>query len=55
MGDRLWVGKPPQYFIESPRLTQPPTLSGTGNESRPKYGNGGDALRLAHSIRVGGR
>jgi len=28
----------------SPRLTQPPTLSGTGNEHRSKCG---DALRLA--------
>jgi len=34
---------PPQYFTEPPRPTQPPTLSGTGNEYRPKCG---DVLRL---------
>jgi len=48
MGER-WPpsgGKPPQYFTEPepPRPTQPPTLSGTGNECRPKCGR--DALRL---------
>ena len=32
MGDRLRAGKPPQYFTEPPRPTQPSTLSGTGNE-----------------------
>jgi len=35
--------KPPEYFTKSPRPTQPPTLSGMGNEDQPKYG---DALRL---------
>jgi len=43
MGDRLRAGKPPQYFTERPRPTQPPTVNGTGNEYRPKCG---DALRL---------
>jgi len=33
----------PQYFTKQRRSTQPPTLSGTGNEYQPK---GGDALRL---------
>jgi len=28
MGDRLRAGKPPQYFTEPPRPTQPATLSG---------------------------
>ena len=31
------------YFTEPPRPTQPPTLSGTGYDYRPKCG---DALRL---------
>jgi len=39
MNDRLQVGKPPQYFTKPPRPTQPPTLSGTGNEYQPKWGN----------------
>jgi len=43
MGDRLRAGKPPQNFTEPPRPTQPPTLSGTRNEYRPKYMYG-DAL-----------
>jgi len=43
MGDRLWAGKPPQYFIKPLRPTQPPPLSGTGNEYQPKCS---DALRL---------
>jgi len=34
MGD-----KPPLYFTKSPRPTQPPTLSGTGNEYHPKCGD----------------
>ena len=43
MGDRLRAGKLLQYVIKSPRPTQPPTFSGTGNEYQPKCG---DALRL---------
>jgi len=43
MGDRLWAGKPPQYFTKPPRPTQPPTISGMGNEYQPKCG---DAQRL---------
>jgi len=43
MDDRRRAGKPPQYFTMLPRPTQPPTLSGTGNEYPPKCG---DALRL---------
>jgi len=39
MGYRLRAGKPPQYFTEPPRPTQPPTLRGTGNEYRPKCGD----------------
>jgi len=35
MGDRLWADKPPQYFTKPARLTQPPTLSGAGNEYQP--------------------
>jgi len=35
--------KPPQYFTKPPRPTQPPTLSGMGNEYQPKCD---DALRL---------
>ena len=35
--------KPPQYFTKPPRPTQPPTLSGTGNEYQPKCS---DALWL---------
>jgi len=30
MGDHLWVGKPPRYFLKPPRPSQPPTLSGMG-------------------------
>jgi len=56
MGGRFRAGKPPQYFTEPPRLTQPPTLSGTGNKYRPKCG---DALRLGFipymDKRAGGR
>jgi len=40
MGDRFRAGIPPRYVT---RPTQPPTLSGTENEYRPKCG---DALRL---------
>ena len=49
MGDRLRAGKPPQYFTEPPRPTQPPTLSGTGNERRYglRLGNKG---RMAYSM-----
>ena len=50
MGDRLRAGKPPQYFTKPPRPTQPPTLSGTGNEYQPKCG---DALRLGSKGRHG--
>ena len=51
MGDRLrGGGKPPQYFIKQHRPTQPPTLSGTGNEYRPECG---DALRLGSKARHG--
>ena len=44
----LGAGKPPQYFTEPPGTTQPPTLSGTENEYRPKFG---DALRLENKGR----
>jgi len=44
MGDCL-ADKPPQYFTKPPRPTQPPTLSGTGNEYQPKCG---DALWLGN-------
>ena len=44
LGDRLRKGKPPRCFAKPPRPTQHPTLSGTGNEYRPKCG---DALRLS--------
>jgi len=43
-----------RVWTQPPRPTQPPTLSGTGNEYRPKCGN---ALRpwikgrMVHSIR----
>ena len=37
------MGKPHQYFIKLARPTQPPTLSGTGNEHQPKCG---DAVRM---------
>jgi len=43
MGGRFRTGKPP-------RSTQPPTLSGTGNEYRPKCG---DAVRLGNKGRHG--
>jgi len=43
MGERLRTGKPPQYFTQPPRPTQPPTLRWTGNEYQPKCG---DAFRL---------
>jgi len=43
MRERLRAGKPPTYFTEPPRSTQPPTLSGTENEHRQKCC---DALRL---------
>jgi len=49
MGDRLRTGKPPQYFAKPPRLAQPPTLRGAGNEYQPKCG---DAVRLG-SIKAG--
>ena len=41
--------KPPQYFTKPFRPTQPPTLSGTGNEYQPKCG---DALRLRSSLYI---
>jgi len=31
-GDRLWADEPSQYFTKPARLTQSPTLSGTGNK-----------------------
>jgi len=37
MGDQLRAGRPPQYLTEPPRPTQPPTLSGTGNEYQPVW------------------
>ena len=43
VGDRLRRAYHPGVFTKPPRPTQPPTLSGTGNEHRPK---GGDAMRL---------
>jgi len=42
--------KPSRYFTKPPRPTQPPTLSGTGNEYQPKCG---DALRLGSKGRYG--
>jgi len=54
MGDRLRVGKPPRYFTEPRRPTQPPTLSGTGNEYRPKCNDtlaAGSNYWLAHFTR----
>jgi len=45
MGDRFWRAYHPGIFTKPPRPTQPPTLSGTGNEYRPKSG---DALRLGN-------
>ena len=50
MGDRLQTGKTPQYFTKPLRPTQPPTVSGTGNEHQPKCG---DALRLGSKGRHG--
>ena len=51
MGDRLWrTNHAPQYFSKPPRPTQPPTLSGTGNEYQLKCG---DALRLGSKGRYG--
>jgi len=35
MGDCLRAAKPSRYFTEPSRPTQPPGLSGTGNEYRP--------------------
>jgi len=46
----IMLGKPPQYFTKPPRSTQPPTLSGTDNEYRPKCG---DAVRLGSKGRYG--
>ena len=43
MGDRLQMDRPPRYFTDPPWSSQPPTLSGTGNEYQPKCG---DALQL---------
>ena len=42
MGDRLGTGKPPRCFTKPPRPTQPPTLSGTGNEYQPKCSAAGE-------------
>jgi len=39
MGECLQVGKPPQYFNKPPGPTQPPTLSGMGNEYQSKCGD----------------
>jgi len=50
MGDRLEMGKPPQYFTKPPRPTQPPTLGGIGNVYQPKCG---DALQLESKGRYG--
>jgi len=50
MGDRLSAGKPSQYFSEPPGPTQPATLSGTGNEYRPQYG---DFVQLGSKGRYG--
>ena len=50
MGDRLRAGKPPQYFTKPTRSTQPPTLSGTGNQCQTKCG---DAVRLGSKGRYG--
>jgi len=46
LGDYLWAGKPPVYFSELPRPTQPPILSG---RYQPKCG---DALRLGSKGRM---
>ena len=51
-----WDGRPsshgqtPQYFTKPTRRTQPPTLSGMGNEYQPKCG---DALQLGSKDRYG--
>jgi len=50
MDDCLLAGKPPQYFTKPPRPTQPPTLSGMGNEYQPKCG---DAVWLGSKGRYG--
>jgi len=50
MGDRLCIGKPPQYFTKPPRPTQPPILSEAGNEYQPKCS---DALQLGINGRYG--
>jgi len=49
MSDPLSAGKPHRYFTKPPMTTRPPTLSGTGNEYRPQYG---DALRLRSKGRM---
>ena len=36
MGNGLWADKPPQYFTQQARSTQPSTLSGVGKEYQPK-------------------
>jgi len=46
----LWAGKPPQYFTEPPRPTQPPTFSEMENEYQPKSD---DALWLGSKGRYG--
>jgi len=38
MSDRLQAAKLPQYSTKPPWLTQPPTLSWTGNGYEPKCG-----------------
>jgi len=35
--DHLCVGKSPQHFTKPSRTTQPPTLSGMGNEYQPVW------------------
>jgi len=57
MGDHLWMGTPSQYIPKPPRPTQPPALSGTGNDYRPKCGDAlwlGSKGRIVHSIHVCG-
>jgi len=50
MGDHLRTGKARQYLTKTPRPTEHPTLSGTGNECQPKCG---DTLQLGSKGRYG--